>query len=290
MDEVPEARAYERLEPTAPETPVVVEVPHAGLYIDPETLAFTLAPACSIARDADLYADELAADAPAEGATLLYARTSRFVVDLNRAETDYDADTAEGGARTAIPRGVVWRLTTDGDPIFLRRLPRSELERRLASFYRPYHGELRDLLAAKRQRFGYAVLLCLHSMPSDGRVGHLDAGSRRADIVPGTRGRTSAAGHFIDAVDAVARGGGWEVRHDIPYRGGFSTAHYGRPQEGVHAIQIEIARRLYMDDTSLRQDPAGFSRIRALVRALVRRLGQPDLSPAAHATAKRANG
>lgn len=287
MDRVPEARAYERLEPTAPETPVVVEVPHAGLYLDPETLAYTLAPACSIARDADLYADELAADAPSVGATLLCARTSRFVVDLNRAETDYDADAVEGGARASIPRGVVWRLTTDGDPLFLRRLPRSELERRLEAFYRPYHQELRGLLAAKQRRFGYAVLLCVHSMPSDGRVGHLDAGSRRADVVPGTRGRTSAAGHFIDAVDAVARAGGWEVRHDIPYRGGFSTAHYGRPQEGVHAIQIEIARRLYMDDASLRREPVGFARVRGLVRALVTRLGEPELSPAGRA-AKRA--
>jgi N-formylglutamate deformylase len=289
MEEVPEARAYERLEPTAPETPVVVEVPHAGLYLDPETLALTVAPACSIARDADLYADELAVDAPAAGASLLYARTSRYVVDLNRAETDYDADTVEGGAQAAIPRGVVWRLTTDGDPILRRPLPRSELERRLASVYRPYHQELGELLAAKRRRFGYAVLLCLHSMPSDGRVGHLDAGSRRADVVPGTRGRTSAAGQFIDAVDRVAREGGWVVRHDNPYRGGFSTAHYGRPAEGVHAIQIELARRLYMDDTRLEREPVGFARVRDLVRSLIVRLGEPDLSPAARA-AKRAGG
>jgi len=274
------ARAFERIEPTAPETPVVVEVPHAGLSLDPETLAFTVAPACGVARDADLYVDELAEEVPAEGATLLVAHSSRYVVDLNRAESDFDGDAVEGGPRAAMPRGVVWRLTTEGDPIFLRRLPRSELERRLARFYRPYHRELEGILTEKRRRFGYAVLVCLHSMPSDGRVGHLDPGARRPDVVPGTRGRTSAGGRFIDVVDRLGREEGWEVRHDVPYRGGFSTAHYGRPADGVHAIQIELARRLYMNEASLAKAPEGFARVRAWVRRVAARLGVSELAPA----------
>jgi N-formylglutamate amidohydrolase len=274
---------FEVLEPRAGESPVVVEVPHAGLWIDPEALAYTVAPARSIARDADLYVDQLCQDAPREGATLLVAHTSRFVVDLNRSEADVDGETVEGGGRTPWPRGLVWRLTTDGDPVIAERLPRRELMRRLEAVYRPYHRTLEALLQRKRERFGFAVLLCAHSMPSQPRPGGGDAGRSgppffRADLVPGTRGRTSAAGAVIDRVDAHGRALGWSIRHDDPYRGGFSTGFYGRPARGVHAVQIEIARRLYMDETSLRIDPRGFQAVREFARTLAARLAfaEPD--------------
>src|SRR6185369_15711755 len=112
---------FEVIEPTTGESPLVVEVPHAGLWIDPEALAFTVAPARSIARDADLHVDALFEDAPSEGATLLVAHTSRLVVDLNRGESDVDGEAVEGGGRTPWPRGLVWRLTTDGDPVLSER-------------------------------------------------------------------------------------------------------------------------------------------------------------------------
>lgn len=267
---------FEVVEPTAGESPLVVEVPHAGLWIDPEALAYTVAPARSIARDADLYVDQLCQDVPSEGASLLVARTSRFVVDLNRAETDFDGDTVEGGPRAPSPRGLIWRLTTDGDPILAERLPRSELERRLAFVYRPYHRALEALIQRKQARFGFAILLCAHSMPSQPRPAPGDGGRAqpfyRADLVPGTRGRTTAAGVVIDRVDAHGRAFGWSIRHDDPYRGGFSTAFYGRPGRGVHAVQIEIARRLYMDETSHRIDPQGFRAVREFARTLAARL------------------
>jgi N-formylglutamate amidohydrolase len=282
---------FEVVEPRSGESAVVVEVPHAGLWVDPETLAFTLAPARSIARDADLYVDQLFQDVPDEGATLLVARYSRFVVDLNRSERDVDGEAVEGGGRPPWPRGLVWRLTTDGDPILTAPIPRAELERRLATVYRPYHGALQALLQRKIQRFGYVVLLCAHSMPSQPRLAHARGAAPygpparpvahlvpRADLVPGTQGRTSAAEAVIDRVDAHARAAGFSVRHDDPYRGGFSTTFYGRPAQGVHAIQIEIARRLYMDETSLRIDAQGFRAVREFGRTLAARLAfaEPD--------------
>jgi N-formylglutamate deformylase len=269
---------FEVIEPKAGESPLVVEVPHAGLWIDPEALAFTIAPARSIARDADLYVDRLFEDAPAEGASLLVARTSRFVVDLNRSEDDYDSEAVEGGAPRASARGLIWRLTTDGDPILLGRLPRAELERRLEQIYRPYHRALEALLARKLARFGFAILLCAHSMPSQGRGASTDHGAFRADLVPGTRGRTSAVGVVIDRVDAHGRARKWTIRHDDPYRGGFSTGHYGRPAHSVHAVQIEIARRRYMDESTLRIDPQGFAAVREFARSLAARLAfaEPD--------------
>ena len=270
---------FEVFEPTTGESPVVFEVPHAGLWIDPEALAFTIAPARSVARDADLYVDQLCQDVPTEGATLIVARTSRLVIDLNRAEADCDGEAVEGGSRTPWPRGLVWRLTTDGDPVLAERLPRRELDRRLDTIYRPYHRTVEALLARKVARFGHAVLLCAHSMPSQprpapfgGDLGRPGPHCHRADLVPGTRGRTTAAGVVIDRVDAHGRAFGWSIRHDDPYRGGFSTAFYGRPTRGVHAVQIEIARRLYMDETSLRIDAQGSRAVREFARTLAARL------------------
>ncbi len=271
-------KPFEVIEPKAGESPVVVEVPHAGLWLDGEALAFTLAPARSIARDADLYVDELFQDAPCEGATLLVARASRLMVDLNRNETDVDSLGAEGGGQTPWPRGVIWRLTTDGDPIFKERLPRAELERRLELVYRPYHRTLEALLARKRERFGFAILLCAHSMPSQDRGPYAKPVIFRADLVPGTRGRSTAAGVVIDRVDAHGRARGWSIRHDDPYRGGFTTFHYGKPTHGIHAVQIEISRRRYMNESTLRIDPQGFEGVREFGRTLVARLAfaEPD--------------
>lgn len=262
------------VEPTTEETPLVVEVPHAGLALDGPSLATLAAPARSIARDADLYVDELYAGVPARGATLLVAHVSRYLVDLNRNETDLDAQAVEGAPPTArATRGIVWRLTSDGVRVLDAPLPRQELERRLDLAYRPYHRTLAALLERKRARFGYTVLLAAHSMPSVGRAGHGDASMVRADVVPGTRGRTSASAKVIDVVEAHGKAAGFTVRHDDPYQGGYTTQHYGRPDLQVHVVQVELARRLYMDEGTL-QKSSGFARLEAWCGELAERLGR----------------
>lgn len=264
---------FEVFEPTAEETPVIVEVPHAGLWADGPALATLVAPARSLGRDADLWVDELYADAPSRGATMLVAHVSRYVVDLNRSERDIDAESVEGAqSRVRATRGVIWRLTSDGLQVLDAPLPRGELERRLAAYYRPYHAALRALIDEKRARFGYAVVLAAHSMPSTGRAMHGDPHVERADVVPGTRGRTSAAAELIDAVDRHARAARFSVAHDNPYQGGFTTVHYGRPREECHVVQVELARRLYMDETTLEKN-AGFDRLRAFCGDLVSAVG-----------------
>src|SRR5690606_29758211 len=129
--------------------------------------------------------------APELGATLLVAKYSRYVVDLNRAEDDVDSSTVSDHPRAngAQPRGVVWRSTTDGRPILKGPLSYSQLLARLSRYYTPYHARLQLTLQEFRAQFGYALLLAAHSMPSTGRAGHRDPGAHRADIVPGTCGR-----------------------------------------------------------------------------------------------------
>jgi len=258
----------------------VVEVPHAGLHVDAAALSTLVSPASALGRDADLYVDELFQDAPEAGAAFLVAHVSRYVVDLNRTEHDFDALAVEGGAARLSPHGLIWRSTTEGRSALSAPLSRTELERRLVTYYRPYHAQLSALLQQRVAMFGYAVLLCAHSMPSRGRDGHQDPGRERADIVPGSRGRSTAAASVIDTLDLTAREYGYSVAHDSPYRGGFSTGHYGRPDQGVHAVQIEINRRHYMNELTLERRPQDFARMRRFCQELTRRLAHVPIQAA----------
>jgi N-formylglutamate deformylase len=265
--------------PTHSARPLLVEVPHASIVVPDSVKTELAAPSDALHRDADIYVDELYANAPSLGAALLSARVSRYVVDLNRAEDDVDSATVSDHPAPvgAQPRGVVWRATTDGRPVLTRPLTFDALRKRLGRFYVPYHDALRQTLEDLRGRFGYAILLAGHSMPSRGRSLHIDAGERRADIVPGTQGRTTADPRVIDLVDDHFRKAGLVVRHDDPYKGGFATTHYGRPHDGIHAIQIEINRALYVDEDTFERRPKDFARLQALLDALVVKLCALDL-------------
>lgn len=259
-------------EPSRGETPVIVEVPHAGLGLDPESLAWTTAPARSVGHDADLYVDALFRDASKAGATLLAAQLSRYVCDLNRGETDVDEISAVNGTGRRAPHGLIWRQTTSEQPALLRTLPESEVRRRITCFYRPYHEALRTLIERKLKRFGTAMLLCAHSMPSRSR--RPSAGAPSAQVVVGSRNRTSADGTYIDLVADLASERGWSTAHDDPYAGGFTTRHYGEPARGVHAVQLELSRALYMDEASLATSPVGFGETVEYCQGLVARLGE----------------
>ena len=144
-------------------------------------------------------------------------------------------------------------------------------DRRIAAYYHPYHAALAGLLQRKLDAFGFVILVAAHSMPSTGRDAQ-GTETPRADVVPGTRGRTSAASLVIDTVEATALAHELSVRHDNPYRGGFTTTQYGRPRRNVHAVQIEVARRLYMDEVSLAVRPEGVARLSAYYDDVLSRL------------------
>ncbi len=265
----------------APETrgnAVVVEVPHAGLVLPADTLATLQVDARTVLRDADAYVDQLYAHSPRAGATLLVAECSRYVVDLNRRPDDLDGTAVEGvGApRGWFPRGVIWRETGDGTLALRRRLTRAEFDQRMALYYAPYHAALSAQMVALHRRHGRALLLAAHSMPSTDRVPGAPATvtpRRRADIVPGSLGRTTAHPALVDAVEQHFRAAGLSVRHDDPYRGGATTAHWGRPSEGFHAVQVEINRALYMDEATGAPRPDGMAFLTGLCTQLVTRLG-----------------
>jgi N-formylglutamate deformylase len=249
------ARPYVLEEPTE-QTPLVVSVPHAGVLVPDEDRALVGADERTLLRDADLFVDRLWARAPRCGAALLVATHSRFVLDLNRSPHDVDEDVCaelEAPARPN-PRSLIWRLSTEGKLVLPRPLTRAELEARIARVHRPYHERLAALLEERRRRFGYAILVDGHSMPSVGRATHKDPGSRRPDMVPGdVRGRSCAPS--LSALVAAHLGAcGFEVVPNEPYMGGYITRHHGRPSEGKHAIQLEVNRDLYMDEARCSYD------------------------------------
>lgn len=259
--------------------PLVVEIPHAGTVIPADVSDSLLATRHDVERDADPYVDELFDDAPTVGAVLLAARCSRYVIDLNRFEEDVDRAAVPDapGGRNGFPRGIVWSETSDGRRALRAPLTLAEFTQRLDRYYRPYHRALATEIAALHERFGYVIVVSAHSMPSSSRTLLNDRPLRRADIVPGSRGRTTASASVIDTVDAHFRAAGLSVRHDDPYRGGATTIRWGRPEDGIHAIQIELNRALYMDETTLQRREQQMHWLRGLCTDLLRRLVALDL-------------
>lgn len=265
-----------RLErPPGRETAVLVEVPHAGLGLPDDVRATLSVDAGALRRDADLYVDRLFRDASTVGATVLAANLSRYVVDLNRHHDDIDEWSVRGvrGRGGEFPRGVIWRETGDGRPALRSPLTREAWEARIARYYDPYHQALGDEVRALRTRHRHVLVLSAHSMPGWGRGPRGEPRVRRADVVPGTRGKTTADRALIDAVEQHFRAAGLSVRHDDPYRGGATTGRWGRPREGLHAIQIEVNRGLYLHEHTGDPKPEGMAFLTGLCGQLVERLG-----------------
>ena len=274
---------------TAPQrtpTPVLVEVPHSGLLIPDDVETQLDATPSAVLRDSDIYVDRLYRRAPEHGATLLVSRVSRYVVDLNRGpeEVDIAAVPRHPKARHIPARGVVWRARTDGTPLLRAPLSEVQFQRRIDRYYAPYHQTLRETAARLHGEHGHVVILAAHSMPSVGRRAFGGRQLRRADIVPGTRGRSTADGRIIDLVDDHFRAAGLSVKHDQPYRGGWTTANYGAPKRGQHAIQIELNRGLYVDEQTSEVKKGDFEQLGRVLDELVGKLGQLMLDEAQFAT------
>ncbi len=272
---------FDLFAPSAPPSAVVVEVPHAGLRVPTPWAGPIAAGDRDVLRDADTFVDELVTHAPRQGASVLRANVSRYVVDLNRGRDEYDARAVDGArGDVSLPHGLFWHTTAAGERLLRRALSEDEAQERLRAVYDPYHAELERLVHERIDEHGVAVVLAVHSMPSLGatRNGH----GRRADVVPGTQNFTTASPRLIGVVEEWARASGLSFSHDDPYRGGWVTKHWGRPRRRCHAIQLEFARDLYMDEARLERKPEGLERLRAACEDLVVRLGE-----ASKALAKR---
>ncbi|HVV93400.1 MAG TPA: N-formylglutamate amidohydrolase [Hyphomicrobiales bacterium] len=248
--------------------PVVFNSPHSGARYPAPFLAATRLDALTLRRSEDAFVDELFLPAVGLGAPLMRAHFPRAFLDVNREPYELDPRMFEGrlpadantrSLRVAGGLGTIARVVGDAQEIYAGRLPVGEALGRIEALYKPYHASLRRLLDDMRRRFGAVLLVDCHSMPSTGLPRDE---ARRADIVLGDRYGTSCAPFITDRAEQALRALGFAVMRNRPYAGGYITEHYGSPAGGLHALQIEINRALYMDEARHERGP-GFAALQA---------------------------
>ena len=278
--------SWRLLAPAEQTAPVVFASPHSGRDYPPEFIAASRLNVVSLRGSEDAFIDEIFAAAPDFGAPLLCARFPRAYVDANREAFELDpamfTDPLPDYVNTRSPRiaaglGTIARVVTDGEDIYHEPLRFEDALGRIEALYRPYHKALQGMLQATQERFGGCLLVDCHSMPSGQLAPELGAGdgNKPADMVLGDCFGTSSAPAVTDIAKATLEASGFTVALNKPYAGGFTTHHYGRPREGVHVLQVEINRALYMDEKLVRRGP-GLPALKCRLGPLMRALANID--------------
>ena len=260
--------------------PLVCASPHSGRDYPASFVAHSRLDPKTLRRSEDCFVDRLFDFAPELGAPLLSALFPRAYVDANREPYELDpamfADRLPDYANTRSPRvaaglGTIAKVVAGGAEIYGGKLSFAEAKTRIDRHYWPYHRRLERLLRQTRERFGGCLLLDCHSMPSAGALRPV-AGDAPLGFVLGDCHGSACDARIVEAAEAALRKRGYRVARNQPYSGGFVTRHYGRPAEGINALQIEINRALYMDEERLEPTPA-FDRLRGDLKAVARLLG-----------------
>ena len=264
QDRLIEEGCCEVLAPEHQTLPIVFASPHSGRDYPPEFVAATRLDPLTLRNSEDSFVDELFAAAPSMGAPLLRALFPRAFIDPNREPFELDPAMFEDAlpdyanvqsARVAAGLGTIARVVTNGAEIYKRKLQFSEAADRINAFYRPYHRTLKQLLDTTREKNEFYILIDCHSMPSVGGPMDPDAGRGRVDFVLGNCFGRSCANAVVENVERALKSQGHTVARNRPYAGGFTTRHYGRPAAGMHALQIEVNRALYMNEATIERSP-----------------------------------
>jgi N-formylglutamate deformylase len=247
--------------------PTVFASPHSGRLYDAAFIASSRLDPLTLRHSEDCFIDEIFAGVPEQGGVLIAADFPRAWCDANRERWELDPAMFEdslpdwvntGSPRVAAGLGTLARVVSSGAAIYRGRLRFAEAEQRIATCWDPYHAALSHVIQAVRGSFGACLLVDCHSMPAHA----CDDRRPVPDIVLGDAYGTACAPGLMRHAEQFLAGRGYVVRRNDPYAGGYVTRHYGKPDEGVHALQVEIARRLYVTEARLEKH-AGFSRLAA---------------------------
>ncbi len=272
-----ETEAYVLTRPLARSGPMIFASPHSGRDYPADFLLQAVLDRRAIRSSEDAFVDELFGMAPELGAPLLAARAPRAYIDLNRAADELDPAVIEGLVRVPHnPRissglGVIPRVVAGGRAIYRGKLPLAEAEARLKRFWHPYHQALAGLIEEVRADCGQAVLIDCHSMPHEAIEAHTRPGHPRPEVVLGDRYGATASREVMERVEAAFAGAGLRVGRNAPFAGAYVAQAYGRPSRGVHVVQVEIDRALYMDEVRVER-LAGFAGFRDLIAGVVAEL------------------
>ncbi len=275
---------YTMVRPRVAATPFVFCSPHSGNVYPRSFLAASRLDAAALRKSEDCYVDELFQTVAGLGAPLIAARFPRAFVDVNREPFELDPELFN----EALPRfantqsvrvvgglGTIARIVADGEEIYRERMTVAEAMTRIDRLYQPFHDALAGLLDETRRKFGIAVLIDCHSMPSSS-IGQ--PAQPRPDIVLGDRFGASCDARLTRFLREQFQEAGFEVHLNRPYAGGYITENYGKPMRGFHALQIEINRALYLDEASF-QRTSNFPRLQQNLGRVMASLmaGLPDL-------------
>ncbi len=254
----------ELLSPSDWRLPLVLASPHSGRRYPDEFLKTTRLDPRTLRRSEDSYVDEIFAGGPQHGAPLLKALFPRAFLDTNREAFELDPDMFEDAlpdyVNTRSPRvaaglGTIAKVVAHGQNIYRAKMPFAAALDRVTRYYQPYHSALHGIIDQAVGRFGYCILVDCHSMPSNGGGIGGRRPARKVDFVLGDCYGSACDPIITDTVETWLLDHGYVVARNAPYAGGYTTRHYGRPRVGVHAIQIEINRSLYMDERDLTRKP-----------------------------------
>jgi N-formylglutamate amidohydrolase len=271
-------QVFEIRGPLAAEVPLVLDSPHSGNRFPADFDAIVTEGELREAEDC--YVDELWGGAAALGAPLLAALFPRTYLDPNRHAGDIDPDLIEGewrgeivaSGKARLGKSLVWRTLEDGRPIYARKLTAEEVRLRIERYHAPYHAALRTLLDDAHRRFGEVWHINCHSMRAvAGKQSDDGEGRARADIVLGDRDGTTCDPGFTEFVRATLAGMGFDVRVNDPYKGVELVRAYSNPRAGRHSLQIELNKRLYMDEATLEKSP-GFGELQRNLQQLLEAL------------------
>jgi N-formylglutamate amidohydrolase len=264
---------FEIVEPAVWRAPIIFNSPHSGSVYPPEFLKASRIDLPALRRSEDSFMDELIAGLSDLGFPTVRVNFPRSYVDVNREPYELDPRMFAGrlpsfantrSMRVAGGLGTIPRVVGDGQEIYRERLAINDGLARIEAFYKPYHRALRRLINKAHQAFGTVVVVDCHSMPS---VGVSRDEPRRPDVVIGDRYGTSCAALLPDVIEKTMSRRGYSVGRNKPYAGGFITEHYGNPASGLHTIQLELNRAIYMDERR-RERGARFDRVTADFAAL----------------------
>lgn len=272
--------SIEILRPTEQTVPLVFASPHSGQHYPNDFLAASRLDALRLRSSEDAFMDEVFASAIEHGAPLLRAHFARAYVDLNREAYELDPAMFEGdlpeyvnttSARAAAGLGTIARVVGFGEEIYKDKLTFSEAKKRIDTCYKPYHEALRGLVEATRKKFGVCLLVDCHSMPSSSSESRRGKGQN--DMVLGDCYGTACAPKVVERAEQILGDMGLKVTRNDPYAGGFTTRHYSAPKDGIHVLQVEVNRALYMDEDRVSRGerlPHLVNQISHFIRALVK--------------------
>lgn len=260
-------------------TPLVLDSPHSGTQY-PEDFAHACDPLL-LRRAEDTHVERLYEFAPALGAAWVEALFPRSYLDANRDVTEVDLDMLDGPwagpvatdervlSKVRLGKGLIWRMTDDGQPIYTRQLGVAEVQSRIDRCWAPYHAAVAQAIDAAHARHGYSIHINCHSMPAVASSHATEfPGLVHDDFVVGDRDGTTADPALTRLIGQHLRARGYSVSYNHPYKGVELVRRHADPAHQRHSVQLEINRRLYMDEQTLALS-GGFGALQASLRSLV---------------------